>query len=82
MIFATRAMATGAEFIPEPGVKAALGAVVILLETVDKIKRNREDLRDLCTSTFEIVLILEEEVQIHGHTTSLWLAGLLENFIS
>ncbi|KAF7356008.1 hypothetical protein MVEN_00930200 [Mycena venus] len=82
MIFATRAMATGAEFVPVPGVKAALGAVVILLETVDKIKRNREDLKDLCTSTFEIVLILEEEVKINGHTAGVRFAGLLENFIS
>ncbi|KAJ7697099.1 hypothetical protein B0H14DRAFT_3656235 [Mycena olivaceomarginata] len=35
MIFATRAMASGAEFVPLPGVRAALGAVVILLETVE-----------------------------------------------
>ncbi|KAJ7807834.1 hypothetical protein B0H14DRAFT_1528901 [Mycena olivaceomarginata] len=82
MIFATRAMASGAEFVPLPGVRAALGAVVILLETVEKIKRNREDLRDLCASTFEIVLILEEEVQIHGRTAGVRFAGLLENFIS
>lgn len=98
MIFATRAMTTGAEFVPLPGVRAVLGAVVIFLETVEvcrqallrvlvdirfqKIKRNREDLKDLCASTFEIVLILEEEVQIHGCTAGVRFAGLLENFIS
>ncbi|KAJ6543093.1 hypothetical protein B0H19DRAFT_1077108 [Mycena capillaripes] len=82
MILTARAMATGAEFVPLPGVRAAFGAVVLLLETVDKIKRNREDLRDLCASTFEIVLILEEEVKIHGHSAALQFAGLLESFIS
>ncbi|KAF7347102.1 hypothetical protein MVEN_01464300 [Mycena venus] len=82
MIFGARAMATGAEFVPLPGVRAAFGAVIIFLETVDKIKRNREDLRDLCASTFEIVLILEEEVKIHGHGAAVRFAGLLEKFIS
>ncbi|KAJ7201878.1 hypothetical protein GGX14DRAFT_464160 [Mycena pura] len=66
MILAVKTVAAGAEFIPLPYLRAAFGTVVVLLETVDKMKKNRDDLRDLCASTFEIVLILRTEISAHG----------------
>ncbi|KAJ7729589.1 hypothetical protein B0H16DRAFT_1586638 [Mycena metata] len=82
MIFTAKVAATGAEFIPLPCVRAAFDAVVVFLETVDKIKRNREDLRELCSSTLEIVFILEEEIKMYGQTSAVRFTGLLETFIS
>ncbi|KAJ7668162.1 hypothetical protein B0H14DRAFT_1042030 [Mycena olivaceomarginata] len=66
MILAVKTVAAGAEFIPLPYLRAVFGTVVVLLETVDKMKKNRDDLRDLCASTFEIVLILRNEISAHG----------------
>ncbi|KAJ7713983.1 hypothetical protein B0H16DRAFT_1619626 [Mycena metata] len=69
-IQAVRMIAAGADFIPLPYITAALGAVVVLLQMVDNIKKNRDDLRDLCASTVEIVLILRNEVWVNGKTTA------------
>ncbi|KAF8187280.1 hypothetical protein K438DRAFT_1764905 [Mycena galopus ATCC 62051] len=45
-------------------------------------KRNRDDLRDLCGNTFEIVLLLQAEVSAHGELVAgLRLAGLCEDFV-
>ncbi|KAJ7808613.1 hypothetical protein B0H14DRAFT_2869413 [Mycena olivaceomarginata] len=82
MIFAARTIATGAEFVPLPCVRGAFAAVVIFLETVEKIQRNREDLKDLCASTLEIILIVREEIKARGETATIPFTTLLENFIS
>ncbi|KAF7341587.1 hypothetical protein MSAN_02055800 [Mycena sanguinolenta] len=82
MIFAANAMAAAAEFVPIPCVRAAFSAVVAFLETVNKVKRNREDLKDLCASTLEIIEILQEEMRAHGEVGVIRLNALLENFIS
>ncbi|KAJ7907222.1 hypothetical protein B0H13DRAFT_699088 [Mycena leptocephala] len=82
MILAVKTIAAGAEFIPLPYIRATFGTVIILLETVDKMKKNRDDLQDLCASTVEIVLILRNEIAVHGHAAGLQFMGLCENFIA
>ncbi|KAJ7455853.1 hypothetical protein FB451DRAFT_1407677 [Mycena latifolia] len=80
MIFSAKT-AAAAEFIPAPYIRAALTTVVNFLETVDKINRNREDLKDLCTNILEIVAILREEFSIHGNTGTPRFMGLCDDFI-
>ncbi|KAJ6535857.1 hypothetical protein DFH09DRAFT_1402638 [Mycena vulgaris] len=82
MILAAKTMVAGTELIPLPFIRAAFGTVVIFLETVDKIKRNRGDLKDLCASTMEIILILRDEITAHGEIGAVRSLGLCENFIS
>ncbi|KAJ7436333.1 hypothetical protein FB451DRAFT_1307514 [Mycena latifolia] len=81
MNFAARAMAAGAELIPLPYIRAAFDAVVLFLETVEKIKKNREDLKDLCASMMEIVVLLRDEISVNGDTGAMRLKDLCENFI-
>lgn len=99
MIFAAKALAAGAQFVPLPCVRAAFDTVVTFLETVNvcsqksslllggsfvplqKIKKNREDLRDLCASTLEIIIIVQEETKAHGEIATARFTGLIENFV-
>ncbi|KAJ7881982.1 hypothetical protein B0H14DRAFT_1491037 [Mycena olivaceomarginata] len=82
MILTVKTIAAGAEFIPVPYIRGAFGTVVILLETVDKMKKNRDDLLDLCESIVEIVRLLQAEVSAHGNVTGVRLMPLCEDFIS
>ncbi|KAJ7714608.1 hypothetical protein B0H16DRAFT_1742529 [Mycena metata] len=79
MIITVKAIALGGEFIPLPYLKGSLSAVLTLLETVDKMRDNRDDLHDLCATTVEIIMFLQSALRNHG--TGLKLAGLCENFI-
>ncbi|KAJ7718441.1 hypothetical protein B0H16DRAFT_423309 [Mycena metata] len=80
MIIAVKAIALGAEFIPFPHLKSSLAAVLTLLETVDKMRANRDDLRDLCAATVEIIMFLQRALRKHG--TSVKLVGLCQNLVA
>ncbi|KAJ6595025.1 hypothetical protein DFH09DRAFT_1357794 [Mycena vulgaris] len=82
MILAVKTVAAGAEFIPLPYIRAAFSTAVIFLETVDKMKKNRNDLRELCERTVEIVFLLQDEISAHGHVVGARFMGLCENFMS
>ncbi|KAJ7110589.1 hypothetical protein C8R44DRAFT_800292 [Mycena epipterygia] len=82
MILAMKAMAAGAEFIPFPYVRATFGTVVLLLETVEKVKKNQDDLKELCGSIVEIVTILRTEVAAHGDSGATRFMGLCEDLIA
>ncbi|KAJ7336866.1 hypothetical protein DFH08DRAFT_964824 [Mycena albidolilacea] len=82
MILTVKTIAAGAEFVPVPYIRAAFGTVVILLETVDKMKKNRDDLLDLCESLVEIVRLLQAEISAHGQVAGVRFMGLCEDFTS
>ncbi|KAJ7820087.1 hypothetical protein B0H14DRAFT_3472579 [Mycena olivaceomarginata] len=81
MIFAVKKMASGTQFVAFPYMQTALGAVVILLETVERVIKNRDDLRDLCANIIEIVLVVRGEILAHGNTLGLRFVGLCEEFV-
>ena len=82
-----KAVAAGAECIPFPYVKDAFGIVVVILETVgvwslinsgnlthvrpQKVKKNRDDLKELCDSIMGITGIVQEQLSSHAHTPAL-----------
>ncbi|KAJ7034364.1 P-loop containing nucleoside triphosphate hydrolase protein, partial [Mycena alexandri] len=67
-ILTARTIMAAAECTPFPYIKGVSGTVVILLETVEKVKKNREELKELCDSTTEIVMILHDQILTHGNT--------------
>ncbi|KAJ7024091.1 hypothetical protein C8F04DRAFT_1239820 [Mycena alexandri] len=67
-ILTARTITAAAKCAPFPYIKGVSGTVVILLETVEKVKKNREDLKELCDSTTEIVMILHDQILAHGNT--------------
>ncbi|KAJ7024093.1 hypothetical protein C8F04DRAFT_1132474 [Mycena alexandri] len=67
-ILTAKTITAAVECAPFPYIKGVSGTVVILLETVQKVKKNREDLKELCDSTTEIVMILHDQILAHGNT--------------
>ncbi|KAJ7927289.1 hypothetical protein B0H13DRAFT_1861474 [Mycena leptocephala] len=67
-----------ADLVPVSYVKGAIGTVVILLETVEKVKQNREDLQELCENTTRIAVYLGEQLASCQNTTAVRLKDMCE----
>ncbi|KAJ6592916.1 hypothetical protein B0H19DRAFT_1224672, partial [Mycena capillaripes] len=69
-LLTARTVTAAAECIPFPYVKGVFGTCVVVLETVEKVQRNREDLKELCQDTVEIITIVRNEIACHGATAA------------
>ncbi|KAJ7223379.1 hypothetical protein GGX14DRAFT_387701 [Mycena pura] len=78
-LVAAKAMRAAADALPFPYVKDVFGSVVILLETVKKVKKNRDDLRGLCGDTVDIIKIVRDQIAWHGDTAALKFKGLCQD---
>ncbi|KAJ7921550.1 hypothetical protein B0H13DRAFT_2318251 [Mycena leptocephala] len=67
-----------ADLVPVTYVKGAVGTVVILLETVERVKQNREDLQELCENTTRIAVYLGEQLAAQQNTTAVKLKDMCE----
>ncbi|KAJ7446621.1 hypothetical protein FB451DRAFT_1567828 [Mycena latifolia] len=74
-----KTVTAAAESLPFPYVKGVFGTVVIILETVEKIKKNREDLKELCENIMEIIKIIQDQFSSHGDTVAVKFKGLCED---
>ncbi|KAJ7626713.1 hypothetical protein B0H17DRAFT_1150942 [Mycena rosella] len=63
-----KGVAAAAECIPFPYVKGAFGTVVVILETIEKVKKNRDDLKELCGNIMEMVQIIQDQLSLHVDT--------------
>ncbi|KAJ6547760.1 hypothetical protein DFH09DRAFT_1281746 [Mycena vulgaris] len=72
-------IAAGAECIPFPYVKGVFGTAIVILETVEKVKRNRDDLKELCGNIMDIIKIIQDQLLTHGDTDALKFKGLCED---
>ncbi|KAJ7765912.1 hypothetical protein DFH07DRAFT_770052 [Mycena maculata] len=64
-LLAAKAIAAGGEMLPFPYVKGVFEIAVTVLETVEKVKKNREDLKELCEDTVEIIKIVQGQISAH-----------------
>ncbi|KAJ7765957.1 hypothetical protein DFH07DRAFT_359600 [Mycena maculata] len=78
-LLAAKLIASAAEAAPVPYVKAVFGSVVVLLETVEKVKKNREEMKELCEDTVEIIKIVQGQIKAHGDTAAVKFKGLCED---
>ncbi|KAJ7018253.1 hypothetical protein C8F04DRAFT_1243323 [Mycena alexandri] len=81
-ILTARTITAAAECAPFPYITGVSGTVLILLETVQKVKKNREDLKELCNSTTEIVTTLHDQLRVHGNTAAVKFKDLCEELES
>ncbi|KAJ7711352.1 hypothetical protein B0H16DRAFT_600731 [Mycena metata] len=81
-IITAKTITAAAECAPFPYVKGVSGTVLILLETVVTVKKNREDLEELCSSSTEIITILHDQIKAHGNTAAVKFKGLCEELES
>ncbi|KAJ7907866.1 hypothetical protein B0H13DRAFT_2017973 [Mycena leptocephala] len=78
-LLTAKTIAAAAECEPFPYVKSVLAAVVVLLEAVEKVQKNREDLKELCDDTLEIIAIVRDQISAHGDIAAVKFKGLCEN---
>ncbi|KAJ7668855.1 hypothetical protein B0H17DRAFT_1209902 [Mycena rosella] len=71
MILNARAISAAADAIPLPYVKGVFGAAVFLLETIDKVQKNREDTKELCADTMDIITIVRDRIPAHTDTAAI-----------
>ncbi|KAJ7484121.1 hypothetical protein FB451DRAFT_1363721 [Mycena latifolia] len=74
-----KAVTAGAECLPFPYVKGVFGTVVIILETIQKVKKNRDDLKELCSNIMDIIRTIQDQLSSHGDTAAVKFKGLCEN---
>ncbi|KAJ7082155.1 kinase-like domain-containing protein [Mycena epipterygia] len=77
-ILTARTIATEAESLPFPYVTAVFGIAVIVLESIERVKKNQEDLMGLCEDTLDIMKIVHEQILAHGEPTAVKLKSLCE----
>ncbi|KAJ7099667.1 hypothetical protein C8R44DRAFT_747603 [Mycena epipterygia] len=58
-LLTAKIVTAAADSVPLPYVKGVFGTVVVLLETVEKLKKNRDDLKDLCGDIMEIIDVVQ-----------------------
>ncbi|KAJ7484115.1 hypothetical protein FB451DRAFT_1231562 [Mycena latifolia] len=74
-----KAVMAGAECLPFPYVKGVFGMVMAILETIEKVKKNQEDLKELCGIIMEIIKTIQDQLSSHGDTAVVKFKGLCEN---
>ncbi|KAJ6532141.1 hypothetical protein DFH09DRAFT_1284726 [Mycena vulgaris] len=78
-LLAAKAVTAGAECLPFPYVKGILGMVVTILEAVEKVKKNRDDLKELCSNIMDIIQIVENQLSTHDDTVAVKFKGPCED---
>ncbi|KAJ7468200.1 hypothetical protein FB451DRAFT_1481993 [Mycena latifolia] len=81
-LLAAKTITAGAECVPFPYVKGAFGMIIVLLETVEKAKKNRDDLKELCENSMEIMKIVQDQIASHGPTAAEKLKSVCEELES
>ncbi|KAJ7446612.1 hypothetical protein FB451DRAFT_1412279 [Mycena latifolia] len=71
LIFNAKAITAAAEALPFPYVKGIFGTAVFLLETVEKVQKNRDELKELCADTVDIITIIQDRIALHRDTAAL-----------
>ncbi|KAJ7463238.1 hypothetical protein FB451DRAFT_1370716 [Mycena latifolia] len=71
LIFNARAIAAAAESLPFPYVKGLFGTAAFLLETVEKVQRNRDSMRELCADVVDIINVIRDRITSHRDTAAL-----------
>ncbi|KAJ7815459.1 hypothetical protein B0H13DRAFT_2293374 [Mycena leptocephala] len=72
----------GAEAIPFSFVRGVFGMVLTLLETVQKVKENQDDLKEVCASALEIVQHVDKMITLHGDAIAGTFKDLCTKFMS
>ncbi|KAJ7627420.1 hypothetical protein FB45DRAFT_1082759 [Roridomyces roridus] len=78
-LFTARTISAAVEGLPFPYVRSVFGLVVVLLETIESGKKNRQDLRELCRDVEEVMYVVKDQVTAHRDTAAPKFKGLCED---
>ncbi|KAJ7474348.1 hypothetical protein FB451DRAFT_1398326 [Mycena latifolia] len=80
LLVAAKAGVAAGETCPIPYIKGAFSIVVLLLETVQKMKKNRDALKDLCDNTVKLMDIIQHQIVSRQGTAAGKLIELCKEF--
>ncbi|KAJ6613601.1 hypothetical protein B0H10DRAFT_217860 [Mycena sp. CBHHK59/15] len=80
LLVTARTARDAGDFVPFPYVKTFFGTVVVLLEVIQTVRKNQDDLKELCDSVAEITVILQEEISLHGDTSAVRFKSMCIDF--
>ncbi|KAJ7168441.1 hypothetical protein C8R46DRAFT_1267467 [Mycena filopes] len=81
-ITAAETVEAAAKLAPFPYVKDVAGVIVRILKAIEQLKKNREDLKELCESSTEIASFLHDQIVQYGNTAAVKFKGLCEELKS
>ncbi|KAJ7463352.1 hypothetical protein FB451DRAFT_1139719 [Mycena latifolia] len=81
-IFTAKAISAAGESLPFPYVKGVFGSAVFLLETVHEVQKNRDNMKELCADTVDIIAVIRDRVSFHRDTAALQFKVQCEEFES
>ncbi|KAJ7211772.1 hypothetical protein GGX14DRAFT_394089 [Mycena pura] len=79
-LLAARAMTAASDSAPFPYVRGVFATVVVVLESIEKVQRNRDGLKYLCGNVIEIMKIVQSHVIFHEDSTPTRLEDLCTEF--
>ncbi|KAJ7463228.1 hypothetical protein FB451DRAFT_1370710 [Mycena latifolia] len=82
LIFNAKAIAAGAEFLPCSYVQGIFNAAIFLLETVEKVEKNRVKIKELCEDIVDIITVIRDRISFHRDTAALQFKVQCEEFES
>lgn len=56
-----------------------LKVLKLYLSRLQKVKKNQDDLRDLCDNALTIMKIVQDQISVHGDTAATRFKGLCED---
>ncbi|KAJ7101785.1 hypothetical protein C8R44DRAFT_747221 [Mycena epipterygia] len=71
LLFNAKMITAGANALPFPYMKGVFSTVVFLLETVEKVKKNQESMKELCADTVDIITVSRDQLTPYENTASL-----------
>ncbi|KAJ7463316.1 hypothetical protein FB451DRAFT_1494313 [Mycena latifolia] len=82
LILSAKIISAGTESIPFPYVRSVFGTAVFLLETVEKVQKNRDRMKELCIDTVDIMTVIRDRISFHRDTAALQFKVQCEKFES
>ncbi|KAJ7192881.1 hypothetical protein GGX14DRAFT_577711 [Mycena pura] len=70
IIMTVQVITASAELLPFPYVKGVLDTVKTVLEAVEKVKKNRDTLKELCEDIAKIASIVQDKLSAYGNNVA------------
>ncbi|KAJ7463223.1 hypothetical protein FB451DRAFT_1494065 [Mycena latifolia] len=71
LIFNAKAIRAASDSLPFPYLQGVFGTAVFLLETVQKVQKNRDSMKELCADTVDIITVIRDRISFHRDTTAI-----------
>ncbi|KAJ7201838.1 hypothetical protein GGX14DRAFT_571099 [Mycena pura] len=79
-LLAAKAITAAADSAPFTYMRGVFAMVVVVLESIEKVKKNKDDLKYLCGNVIEIMRIMQSHANFHDDLDTAKLENLCTDF--